>query len=97
MSVFLVVTLRNYERRKETKETTKGHGGCSPDGAQAAVAGEVCLAGGDRADAQQSRAFMDLGFRFKRTNTSRGYVVVQRSAAEIKERLHLQASDEVTL
>ena len=48
-------------------------------------------------DRKIGRAFMDLGFRFKRTNTSRGYVVVQRSAAEIKERLHLQASDEVTL
>ena len=48
-------------------------------------------------DRKIGRAFMDLGFRFKRTNTSRGYVVVQRSAVEIKERLHLQASDEVTL
>ena len=87
MCVFLVLTLRYYERRKETKETTKVHGGCSPDGAQAVVAGEVCLAGGDRADAQQSRALQIIG----------GYVVVQRSAVEIKERLHLQASDEVTL
>ena len=48
-------------------------------------------------DRKIGRAFMDLGFRFKRTNTSRGYVVVPRSAVEIKERLHLQASDEVTL
>ena len=51
------------------------------------MAGEVCLAGGDRADAQTARALPIIG----------GYVVVQRSAVEIKERLHLQASDEVTL
>ena len=39
------------------------------------------------------RAFTDLGFEFKRTKSSRGYIVVQRTAAEIKSRLQLMAGD----
>jgi hypothetical protein len=39
------------------------------------------------------RAFTDLGFEFKRTKSSRGYIVVQRTAAEIKSRLQMMAGD----
>ena len=33
------------------------------------------------------RAFMELGYECRRTNHSRGYLVVQRSGLEIKERM----------
>ena len=36
-------------------------------------------------------AFMAQGYEYRRTKYSRGYVVVQRDAGEIKERLHLLA------
>ena len=39
------------------------------------------------------RAFTTLGFEFRRTKTSRGYIVVQRSAEEIKSRLRAMAGD----
>ena len=44
------------------------------------------------------RAFKDLGFKSLRTNASRGYIVVQRTGAEIQERQKRLAeeSDEVT-
>jgi len=38
--------------------------------------------------ASMGKAFTDLGFAFKRTNTSRGYIVVQRTPTEIKARQH---------
>ena len=37
------------------------------------------------------RAFMDLGFEFRRTKAARGYIVVQRTAEEIKSRLQQMA------
>ncbi len=37
------------------------------------------------------RAFTTLGFEFRRTKTSRGYIVVQRTAEEIKSRLRAMA------
>jgi len=39
------------------------------------------------------RAFTDLGFEFRRTKSSRGYIVVQRSAEEIRSRLRGMAGD----
>ena len=39
------------------------------------------------------RAFTDLGFECRRTKTSRGYIVVQRTAEEIKSRLRALADD----
>ena len=36
-------------------------------------------------DRKIGHAFTELGFTFRRTNTSRGYIVVQRSGLEIKE------------
>ena len=39
------------------------------------------------------RAFTDLGFEFRRTKSSRGYIVVQRSAEEIRARLRGMAGD----
>ena len=39
------------------------------------------------------RAFTTLGFEFRRTKTSRGYIVVQRTAEEIKSRLRAMADD----
>ena len=48
-------------------------------------------------DRKLGHAFQALGFQFRRTNTSRGYIVVQRSALEIKERLQQLAGDVVTL
>ena len=47
-------------------------------------------------DRKLGRAFSDLGYEFKRTSTSRGYIVVQRSGSEIQERLEQLASDDVT-
>ena len=44
-------------------------------------------------DRRLGRAFQDLGFEFRRTSTSRGYVVVQRTAMEIKEKMQRDASD----
>ncbi len=38
-----------------------------------------------------SRAFTDLGFMSKRTSSSRGFIVVQRSAEEIRSRLRMMA------
>ena len=38
-----------------------------------------------------SRAFTDLGFMSKRTSSSRGFIVVQRSAEEIRSRLQMMA------
>ena len=40
-----------------------------------------------------SHAFRELGFEYRRTKTSRGYIVVQRSALEIKERQTYLAGD----
>ena len=37
------------------------------------------------------RAFTDLGFECRRTKTSRGYIVVQRSPEEIRSRLRMMA------
>ena len=37
-------------------------------------------------DRKIGHAFTELGFTFRRTNTGRGYIVVQRSGLEIKER-----------
>ena len=37
-------------------------------------------------DRKVGHAFASLGFTFRRTNSTRGYIVVQRSALEIKER-----------
>ena len=47
-------------------------------------------------DRKLGRAFADQGYQFKRTNMSRGYIVVQRSGVEIQERQKRLASDEVT-
>ena len=47
-------------------------------------------------DRKLGRAFADQGYQFKRTNMSRGYIVVQRSSVEIQERQKRLASDEVT-
>ena len=47
-------------------------------------------------DRRLGHAFQDLGFEFRRTNMSRGYIVVQRSVQEIRERMQLLARDEVT-
>lgn len=40
------------------------------------------------------QAFMSQGFTPKRTNHSRGYVVIQRDAGEIKERMRMLAMDD---
>jgi len=40
------------------------------------------------------RAFMDQGYRQKRTSNSRGYIVVRRSAEEIQIRMHAVALDD---
>ena len=37
-------------------------------------------------DRRIGHAFSALGFTFRRTNSTRGYIVVQRSPLEIKER-----------
>ena len=42
-------------------------------------------------DRKIGHAFTSLGFAFRRTNSTRGYVVVQRSPLEIKERQRLLA------
>ncbi len=47
-------------------------------------------------DRRLGHAFQALGFEFRRTNVSRGYIVVQRSGQEIKERMQQLARDEVT-
>ncbi len=39
------------------------------------------------------RAFTNLGFQYKRTSTSRGYIVIQRTAEEIRQRLRQLAGD----
>ena len=39
------------------------------------------------------RAFVELGFECKRTKATRGYIVVQRTADEIKSRLQTMAGD----
>ena len=39
------------------------------------------------------RAFTNLGFQFKRTSASRGYIVIQRTAEEIRQRLRQLAGD----
>ena len=44
-------------------------------------------------DRKLGRAFQDLGFEFRRTSTSRGYIVVQRSGLEIKEKMQRDARD----
>ena len=43
-----------------------------------------------------SRAFMELGFEYHRTKQARGYLVVQRTAEEIKRHLASIAGDAVT-
>ena len=43
------------------------------------------------------QAFTNLGFTFRRTNTTRGYIVVQRSAEEIKSRLRSMADGNSTV
>ena len=48
-------------------------------------------------DRRIGHAFTSLGFTFRRTNSTRGYIVVQRSPLEIKERQKQLGSDEVTL
>jgi len=48
-------------------------------------------------DRRIGHAFTALGFTFRRTNSTRGYIVVQRSPLEIKERQKQLGSDEVTL
>lgn len=48
-------------------------------------------------DRRLGHAFLALGFEYRRTNVSRGYIVVQRSGLEIKERMQRLARDEVTL
>ena len=40
------------------------------------------------------RAFMDQGYRQKRTSDSRGYIVVRRSAEEIQSRMHAVAHED---
>ena len=40
------------------------------------------------------QAFKSQGYEYRRTAYSRGYIVVQRDAGEIKERLHLLAMDD---
>jgi hypothetical protein len=47
-------------------------------------------------DRRLGHAFLALGFEYRRTNVSRGYIVVQRSGLEIKERMQRLARDEVT-
>lgn len=42
-------------------------------------------------DVRLGRAFSELGFTFKRTKFSRGYIVVQRSSEEIRSRMQMLA------
>ena len=52
----------------------------------------VCAGISQKLNAVQiGRAFIELGFEQRRTKSTRGYVVVQRSASEIKERMQAVA------